>query len=151
MVSNICYFHPYLGKIPILTNIFQRGWNHQVDNYSKYTYCTSTPIFLPTKTNLGFYTVQDTFRFSLHPQKNPPPLRYRSHWAEVCGLSHRFLGSDPVGGHAENLRSHPQGPLEDTKRTFHQQFMFRKFFLCGGERGSLGYLPRVCGQNHWRK
>ena len=25
VVSNICYFHPYLGKIPILTNIFQRG------------------------------------------------------------------------------------------------------------------------------
>ena len=25
------YFHPYLGKIPILTNIFQRGWfNHQL-------------------------------------------------------------------------------------------------------------------------
>ncbi len=24
-------FHPYLGKIPILTNIFQRGWfNHQL-------------------------------------------------------------------------------------------------------------------------
>ena len=23
------YFHPYLGKIPILTNIFQLGWNHQ--------------------------------------------------------------------------------------------------------------------------
>ena len=22
-------FPPYLGKIPILTNIFQRGWNHQ--------------------------------------------------------------------------------------------------------------------------
>ena len=33
MVSNIFYFHPYLGKIPILTNIFfQRGWfNHQAD------------------------------------------------------------------------------------------------------------------------
>ena len=29
--SNIFYFHPYLGKIPILTNIFQRGWNHQLD------------------------------------------------------------------------------------------------------------------------
>ena len=28
VVSNIFYFHPYLGKIPILTNIFQRGWNH---------------------------------------------------------------------------------------------------------------------------
>ena len=24
------YFHPYLGKIPILTNIFQWGWNHQL-------------------------------------------------------------------------------------------------------------------------
>ena len=24
-------FHPYLGKIPILTNIFQMGWNHQLD------------------------------------------------------------------------------------------------------------------------
>ena len=30
MVSNIFYFHPYLGKIPILTNIFQWGWNHQL-------------------------------------------------------------------------------------------------------------------------
>ena len=30
VVSNIFYFHPYLGKIPILTNIFQLGWfNHQ--------------------------------------------------------------------------------------------------------------------------
>ena len=25
--SNIFYFHPYLGKIPILTNIFRRSWN----------------------------------------------------------------------------------------------------------------------------
>ena len=25
------YFHPYLGKIPILTNIFQMGWNHHLD------------------------------------------------------------------------------------------------------------------------
>ena len=24
------YFHPYLGKLPILTNIFQLGWNHQI-------------------------------------------------------------------------------------------------------------------------
>ena len=29
VVSNIFYFHPYLGKIPILTNVFRRGWNHQ--------------------------------------------------------------------------------------------------------------------------
>ena len=32
VVSNIFYFQPYLGKIPILTNIFQRGWNHQLEN-----------------------------------------------------------------------------------------------------------------------
>ena len=31
VVSNIFYFHPNLGKIPILTNIFQVGWNHQPD------------------------------------------------------------------------------------------------------------------------
>ena len=29
VVSNIFYFPPYLGKIPILTNIFQMGWNYQ--------------------------------------------------------------------------------------------------------------------------
>ncbi len=33
VVSNIFYFHPYLGKIPILTHIFQMGWNHQPDIY----------------------------------------------------------------------------------------------------------------------
>ena len=30
--SNIFYVHSYLGKIPMLTNIFQRGWNHQLEN-----------------------------------------------------------------------------------------------------------------------
>ena len=30
VVSNIFYYHPCLGKISNLTNIFQRGWNHQV-------------------------------------------------------------------------------------------------------------------------
>ena len=29
--SDIFYFHPYLGKIPNLTNIFQMGWNHHLD------------------------------------------------------------------------------------------------------------------------
>ena len=28
--SNMFYVHHYLGKIPILTNIFQRGWNHEL-------------------------------------------------------------------------------------------------------------------------
>ncbi len=30
MVWNIFYFHPYLGKILVSTNIFQLGWNHQL-------------------------------------------------------------------------------------------------------------------------
>ena len=30
VVSNIFYVHPYLGKWSNLTNIFQRGWNHQL-------------------------------------------------------------------------------------------------------------------------
>ena len=32
VVWNIFYFHRYLGKISNLTNIFQRGWNHQLGN-----------------------------------------------------------------------------------------------------------------------
>ena len=35
MVSNIFYFHPYLGKCSNLTNIFQLGWNHQLEKNIK--------------------------------------------------------------------------------------------------------------------
>ena len=28
-------FHPYLGKIPILTNIFQVRWNHQLEDFRR--------------------------------------------------------------------------------------------------------------------
>ena len=31
VVPHISYVHPYLGKIPILTNIFQGGWDHQLE------------------------------------------------------------------------------------------------------------------------
>jgi len=34
--SNIFYFHPYLGKWSNLTNIFQMGWNHQLDKRAIY-------------------------------------------------------------------------------------------------------------------
>ena len=37
-VSNVFYFHPYLGKIPVLTNIFQRGWNHQLGSVGSTLY-----------------------------------------------------------------------------------------------------------------
>ena len=32
VVSNMFYVHHYLGKISNLNNIFQGGWNHQLDN-----------------------------------------------------------------------------------------------------------------------
>ncbi len=32
VVWNIFYFHPYLGKWSNLTNIFQMGWNRQLEN-----------------------------------------------------------------------------------------------------------------------
>lgn len=30
VVSNVVYFHPHLGKVPNLANMFQLGGNHQV-------------------------------------------------------------------------------------------------------------------------
>ncbi len=36
VVSNMFYFHPYSGKITTLTNIFEMGWNHQLEyHFSK--------------------------------------------------------------------------------------------------------------------
>ena len=36
------YFHPYLGKVPILTNIFQMGWNYQPETLETHK------IYLPS-------------------------------------------------------------------------------------------------------
>ena len=51
MVSNIFYFHPYLGKWSNLTNLFQRGWNHQRDFVSCFghvffpeSWCSCPPL-----------------------------------------------------------------------------------------------------------
>ena len=41
--SNIFNFHPYLGKIPILANIFQLGWNHQPEKCLVVIFCVATP------------------------------------------------------------------------------------------------------------
>ena len=38
VVSKIFYFHPYLGRWSNLTNIFQMGWNRQLETYSE-MYC----------------------------------------------------------------------------------------------------------------
>ena len=41
VVSNIFYFHPYLGKWSNLTNIFQMGWNHQPAGWITFITVTS--------------------------------------------------------------------------------------------------------------
>ncbi len=47
VVSNIVYFHPYLGKLSNLTNVFQMGWNHQPDEEGliseRYCWCFRNP------------------------------------------------------------------------------------------------------------
>ena len=79
------YFHHYLGRIPILTNIFERAWfNHQLD--------ISYLLFV------------------------------------------RMI-----------LRSHPH-TLEDTPDV--SPTVYEGISLFVGVWGSLGYLPRVCGQIH---
>ena len=35
VVSNICYFHPYVEKWSNLTNSFRMSWNHQTDKCEK--------------------------------------------------------------------------------------------------------------------
>ena len=41
------------------------------------------------------------------------------------------------------------GPLEDTKRTLHQEFLFRNFFRIVGWKGKSGGPSSQGGQNHW--
>ncbi len=46
------YFHPYLGKIPNLTNIFQMGWNHQLVTATTRGYLIET-LWNPMASNLN--------------------------------------------------------------------------------------------------
>ena len=44
------YFYPYLGRLSILTNIFQLGWNHQSESISTLFWKeTHHPLFAPWK------------------------------------------------------------------------------------------------------
>ena len=52
VVSNIFYFHPYFGKIPSLTNIFQIGWKHQQDTACKWILGSSKWVCLDLKIDL---------------------------------------------------------------------------------------------------
>ena len=83
MVSNISYFHPYLGKIPILTNIFQIGWNHQLED---------DPSIFPKLQGLGQLgscgSTAVGAQLPLHshqcPEKALPMVRGFFRWGATC-------------------------------------------------------------------
>ena len=85
MVSNIFYFHPCLGKIPILTNIFQMGWNHQLDNiytssFSSHKAWTYRMFFpLPSQISIHFFFVL--------------LLPFDQDMAHHQGLCHKLIGA----------------------------------------------------------
>ena len=52
--------HPYLGKIPILTHIFQMGWNHQLVSFFPVSWNRVFSLFLGG-------LVSDIFRLGISP------------------------------------------------------------------------------------
>ena len=56
VVSNIFYFHPYLGKIPILTNIFQIELKPPLDGFKTWT--SSFGDVLTDVVTMGFITIK---------------------------------------------------------------------------------------------
>ena len=72
MVSNIFYFHPYLGKISNLTNIFQMGWNHQPVAFILLMYLRNpVPVEVGSSSHylLGvFFTSVQDFSQQYHPR-----------------------------------------------------------------------------------
>jgi len=83
VVSNICYFHPYLGKIPTLTNIFQLGWNHQL------------AIIIP------LYTINKTYRS--HPDMIGSPRSRCRKWFGRIAMHHRRRVCMTYWGHLWSL------------------------------------------------
>ena len=88
------YFHPYLGKIPILTNIFQKGWHHHVfvmfnfkiipKKIGRQGWVRKGGLVHPTKTGdqhglfmffrAAFFTCFTDFLLSYEPWKSLPPI-----------------------------------------------------------------------------
>ena len=82
MVSNILYFHPYFGKIPILTIIFQMGWNHQPVTFpNKFNIDTSSDMmcFFQTDVYISGYQEMAIFGVSIPEKKHIRPLNIHDH------------------------------------------------------------------------
>ena len=108
-VANIFYFYPYLGKWSNLTNIFQRGWNHQLEIIVFFS-C----FFLPPLGSSGFFSLETWASYRLlfgMPKKLGFATRYnRKHSSDVflrwilyihsysCFYIHTWNSNDPSFG-----------------------------------------------------
>ena len=112
MVSNILYFHPYLGKWSNSANIFQMGWfNHQLD-----WYFTITTQFISNQ-RAGTRS---------WPPKRPLIFRdVRFNQLENC--------QTPTAGAQQKM---------EKKGTFSSGFPGKLLFLGGGNSNSFGiFIP----------
>ena len=96
VVSNIFYFHPYLGKIPILTNIFQRGWNHQLGSFLSWNSCCWTFCFWIKDSEWQvFFIPKNPF----DPSRSIVRLMVVSHPIPRLSPGYRKIGVIPFLGH----------------------------------------------------
>ena len=87
VASNIFYLHPYLGKIPILTNIFEMGWNHQLVVFVSY-WLICPPWWVQTKSQDMLCQMQVlVYRWSLHKKASTTKSSTTKNWS-TCVKSH---------------------------------------------------------------
>ena len=140
VVSNIFYFHPHLGKIPILTNFFQMGWNHHLDK---------------DKPNLQWRSVffKRVFHIRFHEDQALPAcdLLYKLVAGKFCktrhwiGLCHPFYEHFDLSG---IVLSHPLTPIVLLADGWFQQQFWGWGLGTFGESlsstfGSIDSIPRA--------
>ena len=57
VVSNMFYFHPYVGKIPISTHIFQMGWNSHLVLFSRIVFGMCSFLLITPHNSAGLKTI----------------------------------------------------------------------------------------------
>ena len=70
-VSNSLCFHPYLKKIPILTDIFQMGWNHQAVTWLMSFFAGWKSIIHTFQGTIVAYPTYEKFSGTQLPLKGP--------------------------------------------------------------------------------
>ena len=135
------YFHPYLGKIPILTNIFQMGWNHQPDNHGGLEdhvpvicrFHVNLPACIPWWETLRVcfdLTFLDPIPFGCQPKNRGFPPNHPIFNRVFHYFPHPFWGFSPIS--VVKI-----GPLGDRWNIF--------WFLDGVEWDGLGKIRQATG------